>query len=122
MNNYIQPGDTITWTNGTGAAVKSGDVVVVGTRVLGIAAVDIANAGTGAVQLTGVFTVPKVAAAVFNAGDVLTWDSSAGAFDDAAATPASGDIVGSVIAAKAGANTEATCEVKFLGVPGTLTA
>lgn len=118
----IQPGDALTWTNGTGSAVVSGQVVKFGTRTLGVAAVDIASAASGTVHLQGVFNVPKVSAAVWAAGEVLLWDASAAAFDDAAAVAASGDISGSVISTAAGTALQTTAEVLFLGQPGTLTA
>lgn len=116
----IQAGNVIDYT--ATAAITSGDVVKIG-QILGVALTDIANGATGAVQITGVFEVPKVTAAVFAQGESLTWDVSAGKFDDNAAVPASGDITGAAaVAFKAGANGETTAWVKFTGVPGTLTA
>ena len=35
-NNYVEPGMTMTWTNGTGSAVVSGQVVKAG-NILGVA-------------------------------------------------------------------------------------
>lgn len=116
--NYVSDGNVINWTNGTGSAVDSGDVVATG-HCIGVALVDIANGATGSVALEGVFTVPKVSAAVFTQGEKLIWDASAGAFDDSAATPATGDITGGAVAWIAGANTETTCTVKL--TPGNAT-
>ena len=116
--NFVSGGNVINWTNGTGSAVSSGDVVAMG-HCIGIALVDIANGATGSVALEGVFTVPKVSAAVFTQGEKLIWDASASAFDDSAATPASGDITGGAVAWIAGANTETTCTVKL--TPGNAT-
>ena len=90
--NYVSEGDVIQWTN-AGAAVSSGDVVVIG-QILGVALVDIAQNATGSVAIRGTFTVPKVSAAVIAQGEGLTWDVSAGAVDDNAATPATGDVTG----------------------------
>lgn len=123
--NFVQEGGVLNWTNGTGSAVSSGDVVVLGATsdaVIGVALVDIANGASGAVALEGVFTVPKVSAAVFKQGESLIWDSSAGAFDDNQAVAASGDVSGSVVAAADGANTETTCVARLTGRAGTLTA
>ena len=123
--NYLQDGNTLTYTNDTGSAIAAGAVVKLGATedaTLGIALADIANGASGAVQICGVFTVAKVSAAVFKQGESLIWDASASAFDDNQATPASGDVSGSVIAAADGANLETTCKVLFLGQPGTLTA
>ena len=116
--NYVSDGNVIQWTNGTGSAVSSGDLVVAG-HTLGVALVDIANGASGSVAVEGVFTVPKVSAAVFTQGEKLIYDVSAGAFDDSAATPASGDITGGAVAWIAGANAETTCTVKL--TPGNAT-
>ena len=120
-SNFKLPGDVIPWVNGSGANKVSGQVVVVG-KVLGVCLVDIANGATGSVALTGVFSVPKVSAAVIAQGENLTWDASAGAFDDNAATPASGDVTGApAIAWEAAGNGVTSFMVKFTGVPGTVT-
>ena len=114
---YVQPGDTIDVV--AGSAISSGDVVKVG-QVLGVALADIANGATGSVAVRGVFTCPKVTAAVIAAGESLTWDVSAGKFDDNAATPATGDVTGNVVAVEAGTSSDTTIKVLFNGVPGTV--
>jgi predicted RecA/RadA family phage recombinase len=118
-NNFIQPGNVIDYT--AGADISTGSVVKMG-NILGVALADIANGATGSVQITGVFTCPKVSAAVIKAGESLTWDVSAGAFDDNAATPATGDVTGAPAVAFADAGAGATTLlVKFTGVPGAVT-
>ena len=121
--NYIQDGAVIDWTNG-GTAVSSGDVVAIGTNgdaILGVALVDIANGATGSVQIEGVFEVPKADAAVIAIGEFVIWDSSAGNFDDNAATPATGDVSDGAFAIESkGATTSETIKVKLTGRPGTL--
>lgn len=118
-NNYIQPGNVIDHT--AGSDLSSGDVVVIGS-ILGVALVDIATGKTGSVQITGVFKCPKVSAAVIAQGESLTWDASVAAFDDNAATPATGDITGPpAVAFAAAGNGDTTLLVKFTGVPGTVT-
>lgn len=120
--NFVQAGKVIDWTNGTGAAVASGDVVKIG-NLLGVAAVDIAADASGSVSLCGVFTVPKVAGAVIAQGETLTWDASAAAFDDNAAVAAAGDITGAAaVAFEAAGNGVTELDVLFTGTPGTLTA
>lgn len=114
--NFVQPGETIDFV--AAGTITSGQVVPL-QHAVGIA---LGNATTGqsvAIALEGVFEVPKVAAAVFAAGEKLLWDTSEGAFDDSAATPATGDIMGAVIAVKPGLNTETTCTVKL--TPGNAT-
>jgi predicted RecA/RadA family phage recombinase len=110
-----------TWANGTGSAVASGDVVKFGPALLGIALVDIANGATGSVALECAATVPKVSGAVITLGETLTWDISAGAFDDNAATPATGDVTGATAyALEAAGNGVTSMLVQFTGVPGTV--
>jgi predicted RecA/RadA family phage recombinase len=119
--NYVSPGDVIQWVNGTGGDITSGTVVVVG-NILGVALQDIADTTTGSVAIRGRFTCPKVTAAVIAQGDSLTWDVSAGKFDDKAATPASGDVtVAPAVAAEAATSSDTTLDVIFTGVPGTVT-
>ncbi len=116
---FKQPGKVIDYV--AGANITSGSVVKIG-QILGVALADIANGDTGPVQIEGVFEVPKVSAAVWTQGQSLTWDVSAGAFDDNLATPATGDVTGAAaVAFTAGANAETTALVKFTGVPGTVT-
>lgn len=116
--NYQQPGEVVDFVNGTGSTVTSGSVVKIGT-VLGVALADIADGATGAVQVEGVFVVPKVSGAVIAQGETLTWDVSAGAFDDNAATPATGDVTGAAAFAFAAAGNGVTSlAVRFTGTPG----
>jgi predicted RecA/RadA family phage recombinase len=118
--NYEQNGKVITIT--AGANITSGQVVKVG-QLLGVAIADIANGAQGPVQIEGVFRCPKVSGAVIAQGESLVWDvsanSGAGAFDDNAATPATGDVSGATaVAAEAAGNGVTTLAVKFTGVPG----
>lgn len=122
--NFKQEGDVIQHT--ATSNIANGQVVKIG-NLLGVALVAIANGTTGSVKLTGVFSVPKVSGAVIAKGESLTWDvsaaSGAGAFDDNAATPASGDVTGAAaVAWEAAGNGVTSMLVKFTGVPGTLTA
>ena len=116
---YAQKGDVINYVN-AGSAIAA-DAVVAVKHCIGVALTDIANGATGAVALEGCFTVPKVSGAVWVQGEKLVWDSSAGAFDDSAATPASGDITGGAVAMAAGANGETTAVVKLTPGNATLT-
>jgi len=120
---YKQEGKVIQHT--ASANIAAGQVVKIG-NLLGVALVDIANGATGSVALEGVFTAPKVSGADIGKGESLTWDvsasSGAGAFDDNAATPATGDVTGAAaVAWEAAGNGVTTMLVKFTGVPGTVT-
>ena len=75
--NYIQPGLTIDWTNGTGAAVASGAPVQVGNRQMGVALVDIASTATGSVMVSGVFALAKNTSDAVTQGQKLWWDATA---------------------------------------------
>lgn len=118
--NFQQPGEVIDWPNATGNDVSSDDVVVIG-QILGVAQTDIANGETGPVMVTGVHRLPKVSGAVIAQGEVLVWDSSAGAFDDKQATPASGDISGNAAYAWESAGSGTTTIAVKLNGPGTST-
>lgn len=121
--NFVQEGGVLNWTNGTGSDVSSGDVVVMGSTsdaTICVALVDIANGASGAVAIEGVFTLPKVSAAVFKQGESLAYDVSASAFDDNQITAATGDVTGAVIAAADGAASETTCKVRLTGQAGTI--
>lgn len=116
--NFVQPGNTMTIT--AAADLVSGQVVRVG-QSLCVALEDIANGATGSVARVGVFTVPKVSAAVIAQGERLVWDASAAAFDDNAATPATGDVSGeAAVAFEASGNGVTSMQVMFTGVPGTV--
>ncbi len=121
MKNKLGSGDRLNWTNGTGSAISSGDVVVIG-NLLAVASVDIADGESGVVELVGEFDLPKVDAAEITVGETLTWDVSAGAFDDAAAVAATGDLTGACAVAleTLGATSGANIRVRLTGVPGTV--
>jgi len=116
--NYVQEGEVIQYI--AGSNISAGAVVKIG-QILGVALVDIANGETGSVAIKGVYTVPKVSGAVIAQGESLTWDVSAGAFDDNAATPATGDVTGAAaVAAEAAGNGVTSFDVIFTGVAGTV--
>lgn len=115
--NFVQPGEVLDYVASTDKV--SGQVVAVG-NILGVTLAAIASGAAGPLQITGVFTVPKVSGAVIAQGENLTWDASAAAFDDNAATPAAGDITGAAAFAFESAGAGVTSlKVKFTGVPGT---
>ena len=68
--NHIQKGAVMPWTNGTGAAVASGDPVAVGTLV-GVALGDIADGEEGELALDEVWELPKEAPLAIAQGDKL---------------------------------------------------
>ena len=73
MKNYIKSGQNKTFT--AGADLVSGQVHQVGDYI-GIVAYDVLNGEEGELAITGVFSVPKVAATAFSDGDIAYWDGS----------------------------------------------
>jgi predicted RecA/RadA family phage recombinase len=116
--NYIQPGNCIDYT--AGSDISSGDVVVVG-GLLGVAMSDIANGDTGAVGVSGVYSLPKVTAHVLSVGERVQYDVSASSIADDGATPASGDLVNCGIVTKAAGNGDTTVEVLINVAGATIT-
>nr|WP_321513147.1 DUF2190 family protein [uncultured Pseudodesulfovibrio sp.] len=72
---HVQPGKTMTYTNGTGSTIVSGTPVKVGTR-LGIASTDIVDGGAGDLLMEEVHSLPKAAVAV-SQGNKAYWDDTA---------------------------------------------
>lgn len=77
MNNFVQNGKMMTWTNATGTAVKSGDLVPVGDT-FGVAAGDIANGEAGELCMEGVFQIPAVNNAAIAQGKPVYYASAKG--------------------------------------------
>ncbi len=91
MNTFKEHGDRILHT--LAADAVSGDPLVVGTGLLGIAMNDGVNTAVIDTALEGVYKLPKVSAAVIARGEQVLWDNSAGEVDDNAATPATDDFL-----------------------------
>ncbi len=73
---YVQKGDTIDYTNSSGADIAYHAVIPL-TSCIGIALEAIANGATGAMALKGVWSGAAVNNAVFAVGETLYWDASA---------------------------------------------
>lgn len=98
--NYIQEGKALNYTP-SGADVASGDFLVIGA-IGAVAKTDIADGKTGAVHISGVFSVAKASGAITQ-GAKLYWNSS----NSNLTTTASGNtLVG--VAAAAAASGDAT--------------
>jgi predicted RecA/RadA family phage recombinase len=74
MKNFIKRGHVLNYTNGTGAAILAGMVIIIGALV-GIPVTDIGAGEVGAVNLKGVYEVPKAAGAI-TIGAKLYWDAT----------------------------------------------
>lgn len=105
MINKIQAGKVMDHT--AGSNISSGDLVVVGVRV-GIAVADIASGAVGALEMEGVFEMPKLASDNIAQGALVYWDATPGEIT----TTASGNtLVGYAFEAAGAATT--TCKVKI---------
>lgn len=91
MKNFIQQGDRIRYR--LVAAVESGDPVIIGTGLLGIALEDGKIDETIDFAVEGVFDLKKLPAAVITAGEQVLWDKSANLVDDDKAIAQAGDFL-----------------------------
>lgn len=71
--NFVQEGKTLNYT-ASGADISSGDFVLIGA-LGGVAKTNIADGKTGAVHVSGVYSVPKASGAVTQ-GAKLYWNST----------------------------------------------
>jgi predicted RecA/RadA family phage recombinase len=70
MNNFIQPGDSLTIT--AGGTIASGDGVQQG-QLFGVAAYDASSGDALVIKTTGVFTLPKTSAQAWTVGALVYW-------------------------------------------------
>ena len=104
---YQYRGEAIDYVNETGAKIEALDVVAVGDHV-GVAAADIEDGATGAIHMTGVFEMPKDAAAITQGADVYLVDGAI------SATKGTGAVFAGYAVAAAAASDE-TVIVKLMG-------
>lgn len=99
--NFIQPGEHLELTNGTGSTITSGSPVFDG-QIVGIALGDIADGKAGQVRTQGVFKLAKKASLAISEGDALFWDATPG---EITKTAADGKFIGYAAAAALAAAT-----------------
>jgi predicted RecA/RadA family phage recombinase len=78
MKNQVQQGDAINVTAPSGGLV-SGNAYMIGAALFGVSATTVAQALGGVLWRKGVFTLAKVSAQAWAAGDVIYWSPSASA-------------------------------------------
>lgn len=98
MKNAVSHGNVLSYT--AAAAVASGAMVLIGTRV-GVAIADIALGATGAVQVVGEFTISKLSTDVVAQGALLYWDNT----NKRLTTTASGNTLAGFATAASGSGT-----------------
>ena len=106
MKNFVQPGRNVTVI--APAAVKSGDLVIVG-KLFGVAATDADSGAPVEICTEGVFTLPKVAEQAWTQGAAIYW--AGGETNAATTTAGSNTPIGH--AAEAAANPSATGVVRL---------
>ncbi len=74
--NFRQPGETVYAP--CPAAVSSGDLVVIGDALVGVAQVDGAQNEVIAFDRVGVFELPKTTPQTWTVGDIIWWDAGTG--------------------------------------------
>lgn len=104
---YIQPGEV--WDHTPGVGVAADDVVVMG-EVVGVALADIGAGETGAVQVSGVWELPKLSTDVVTQGAILYWDDTNNRLTITASTH---KVAGAAVAAAGSGAT--TARVKLRG-------
>jgi predicted RecA/RadA family phage recombinase len=72
VQNYVEQGDFVTVP--APADVTSGEGVVVGTALFGVAAADALSGTPVALGMRGVYTLPKTSALAIAIGDLLYWN------------------------------------------------
>lgn len=78
MQNQINEGTTLEWTNGTGGDIASGKLVVIGS-IVGVAMGIIKNGATGVVNVRpGIVEMGKTAALAITQGDKLYINAGTG--------------------------------------------
>jgi predicted RecA/RadA family phage recombinase len=111
VRNYIQPGETMTFTAPSGGVV-SGSFYQIG-QLLVCAAATIAEALSFEGLTRGVFSVTKPGSQAWTEGALIYWDDAAGNFT----TVAEGNLlVGSAAEAVGSGSTETTGKVRLDGV------
>ena len=109
MQNFIQPGNTITVTAPTGG-VASGEGVLIGS-LFGVAAFDAEESESIEIQTVGVMVLPKLSTDVVAVGDLLHWDATNNRLTK---TATSNKLIG--VAVAAAGNGAATVVVRLNGI------
>lgn len=112
MKNFLARGEVIEIT--ASAAIASGEGVVAGT-IFGVAANDIAKDASGPINLTGIFSLPKVGSQAWTVGAAVHWDAT----NKRCTTVASGNrLIGCAVEAVGSGATLTTGKVRLNGIAG----
>ena len=78
---YMQRGEVLDYVNAGETAIDAGEIVTIGARI-GVAGAPIAPGETGAIHVSGVWTMPKTGTAAVDMGQTVYWDGT-GVTDEA---------------------------------------
>lgn len=106
--NFKEEGCVLQYTNATGTAIATGDVVIIGA-LAGVALVNIADTATGSVRIDGVFEVAKTTGTAYSQGDELFWNVGTAKATKTATDKPLG------VAFEAALSGDTTCLVKLAG-------
>ena len=106
MQNFIQPGQKVTFT--AGAAYSSGAFIQIGALV-GVVENDVANGDNGVAVISGIVELKKKSSQTWAQGDRLYWDDS----DDELTNVATSDSYFAGIAAEAAGSSAVLGKVKM---------
>lgn len=111
MKSFVSAGNTLTFTNTTGAAIASGAGVLLGA-IFGLASGPIADGAEGVLNLTGEYELPKAGAQAWALGAAIYWNGTTGV----ATTAASGNtLIGVATRAIAGGAGDTVGRVRLNG-------
>lgn len=113
MQNFVQPGKTLTLT--APRTLTSGQAALVGS-IFGVACSDVASAAEGEFALEGVFDLPKATGITFSQGAAAYWSDAE--YSMVAANSGNSYLVGAAV--KAALTGDTTVRVRLNGI-GTLT-
>ncbi len=114
MQNFIQPGNSITLT--AAATITSGDLIVSGS-LIGVAAADAVSGEDYVIDTEGVFELTKKTTDDVSAGDLLYWDSVNSYLTKTAGTD-SKPLVGVAVKAAGATVTTVYCKLGVHGITG----
>jgi predicted RecA/RadA family phage recombinase len=92
MNNFVQPGDSITIAD-AGGTISAGDGVQFG-QLFGVATHDATDNNPVTIKTTGVFTLPKTSAQAWTVGALIYWTGT-----ECTTTSTSNLLIGCAVAA-----------------------
>lgn len=105
--NYVESGDVLDYTAGSGETITSGDLIIKG-EIIGVALGSATEGVVVAVKTKGVFTLPKATGAI-TLGAKVYWDATNG---NVTTTASGNTLIGAAWAAQASGDT--TVKVRLI--------